>query len=107
MMENSSIQFRLIKKNKSSVGSDKYLWESASCGSFTVCKDLGKKLRNGSVREKAVNEAALCVCLCAHVSCGVSVCVCIPCGAVPLLSWLPPFLIVGCLGYFRCSDGSS
>ena len=70
---------------------EQYHWESASGGSFTVRKDSGEKLRNGSVREKAVNEAALCVCLCAHVSCGVSVCVCIPRGAVPLLSWLPPF----------------
>ena len=38
-----------------------YLWESAGGGSFTVRKDPGEKLRNGSVREKAVNEAALCV----------------------------------------------
>ena len=38
-----------------------------------------------------MNEAALRVCLCAHVSCGVSVCGCIPRGAAPLLSWLPPF----------------
>ena len=52
---------------------EQYLWESAGGGSFTVRKDPGEKLRNGSVREKPVNEAALCVCLCAHVSCGVSV----------------------------------
>ena len=43
-----------------------------------------------SVREKAVNEAALRACLCAHVSCGVPVCGCIPRGAAPLLSWPPP-----------------
>ena len=85
---------------------EQYLWESASGSSFTMCKDLGEKLRNGSVREKPVNEAALCVCLCAHVSCGVSVCVCIPHGAVPLLSWLPPFSLPPLFSFpFSCTAG--
>ena len=30
---------------------EQYLWESAGGGSFTVRKDSGEKLRNGSVRE--------------------------------------------------------
>ena len=34
---------------------EQYLWESAGGGSFTVRKDPGEKLRNGSVREKPVN----------------------------------------------------
>ena len=84
---------------------EQYLWESAGGGSFTVRKDPGEKLRNGSVREKAVNEAALCVCLCAHVSCGVSVCVCIPRGAAPLLSWLPPFSLPLFSFPFSCTAG--
>ena len=42
-----------------------------------------------SVRERAVIEAALRV-LCAHVSCGVSVCGCVPRGAAPLLPRPPP-----------------
>ena len=70
-----------------------------------MLKDPGEKLRNGSVREKAVNEAALRVCLCAHVSCGVSVCVCIPHGAAPLLSWLPPFSLPLFSFPFSCTAG--
>ena len=84
---------------------EQYLWESAGGGSFTVRKDPGEKLRNGSVREKAVNEAALCVCLCAHVSCGVSVCGCIPRGAAPLLSWLPPLSLPLFSFPFSCTAG--
>ena len=44
-----------------------------------------------SVRERAVNEAALCV-SCAHVSGGVFVCGCVPRGAsaAPLLLRPPP-----------------
>ena len=82
-----------------------YLWEFAAGGSFTVLKDPGEKLRNGSVREKAVNEAALCVCLCPHVSCGVSVCGCIPRGAAPLLSWLPPLSLPLFSFPFSCTAG--
>ena len=84
---------------------EQYLWESAAGGSFTVRKDPGEKLRNGSVREKAVNEAALCVCLCAHVSCGVSVCGCIPRGAARLLSWPPPLSLPLFSFPFSCTAG--
>ena len=31
---------------------EQYPWEFAAGGSFTVLKDPGEKLRNGSVREK-------------------------------------------------------
>ena len=42
-----------------------------------------------SVRERAVNEAALCV-SCAHVSCDVFVCGCVPRGTAPPLPRPPP-----------------
>ena len=98
---------RVTKSSKHN-DDEQYLWESAGGGSFTVRKDPGEKLRNGSVREKPVNEAALCVCLCAHVSCGVSVCVCILdtwCSAPAFLAAsffaAPVFVPISCTAGFR------
>ena len=91
---------------------EQYLWESAGGGSFTVRKDLGENLRNGSVREKAVNEAALCACWCAHIP---VVCLCVvvfhvvqrPCFPGCLLCRCPCFrsrFLARRVSGFRCRE---